>query len=79
MRKQKYTISVIGARACGPKEAKLARGVKAGIAELQAQLVFALRVATPVAFMARGKSRARAQLANVNFGMNFQRDHQNSP
>jgi hypothetical protein len=59
--------------------AKLARGVKAGIAELQAQLVFALRVATPVAFMARGKSRARAQLANVNFGMNFQRDHQNSP
>ena len=59
--------------------AKLAHGVKAGIAELQAQLVFALRVETPVAFMARGKSRARPQHANVNFGMNFPRDHQNSP
>jgi hypothetical protein len=59
--------------------ANLAHGVKAGIAEFQAQLVFALRVETPVAFMARGKSRALAQLANVNFGMNFQRDHQNFP
>jgi len=57
----------------------LPRGVKARIAKLQAQLVFAFRAKTPVAFMARGKSRARAQFANVNFGMNFQRDHQNSP
>jgi hypothetical protein len=59
--------------------AKLAHGVKAGIAEFQAQLVFALRSKTPVAFMAGGKSRARAQLADVNIGMNFQRGHENSP
>jgi hypothetical protein len=59
--------------------AKLAQGVKAGIAEIQAQLVFALRSKTPVAFIAGGKSRALAQLANVNFRMNFQRDHETPP
>jgi hypothetical protein len=59
--------------------AKLTYGVKAGIAELQAQLVLALRSETPVTFIAGGKSRAFAQFANVNFGMNFQRDHDNSP
>jgi hypothetical protein len=56
----------------------LAHGVKAGIAEFQAQLVFALRSKTAVAFIAVGKSWTLAQLANVNFGMNFQRDHENS-
>jgi hypothetical protein len=59
--------------------AKLARGLKAAIAELQAQLVFALRVETPLAVGARGKGRAHAQFANVNFGMNFQCDLENSP
>jgi len=58
---------------------KLARGVKARIAKLKAQLVFALRVEAPVAFMASGKSWALGQLASVNFGMNFLRNHQNLP
>ena len=39
MRKQKYTISVIGARACGPKEAKLAHSVGKMVAELGCVLV----------------------------------------
>jgi len=58
--------------------AKLAHGVKAGIAELHAQLILALRSETPVTFITGGKSWAFAQFANVNFGMNFQRDHENS-
>ena len=58
--------------------AKLTHDVKAGIAELHAQLILALRSETPVTFIAGGKSRAFAEFANVNFGMNFQRDHDNS-
>jgi uncharacterized protein (TIGR00725 family) len=39
MRTQQYTISVIGARACGPKEARLARSVGKMVAELGCVLV----------------------------------------
>jgi uncharacterized protein (TIGR00725 family) len=39
MRKQKYTISVIGARACGPKDARLAHSVGKMVAELGCVLV----------------------------------------
>lgn len=39
MRKQKYTISVIGAHACTPKEARLACGVGKMVAELGCVLV----------------------------------------
>jgi hypothetical protein len=59
--------------------AMLAQGVEAGIAQLQAQLVFALRSKTPMALVAGGKSRALAQFASVNFGMNFQRNHETLP
>jgi hypothetical protein len=55
------------------------QGVEAGIAQFQAQLVFAPRSETPVALEAGGKSRALAQFASVNFRMNFQRDHETLP
>lgn len=54
-------------------------GVKAVLAQGQAQLVFALGVETPVTLRTGGKGWTLAQFANVNFWMNFERDHENSP
>ena len=57
----------------------LAQRIEARIAEFQAQLIFVLGAETPVAFVASGKSRGFAQFANMNFGMDFQLDHDQSP
>lgn len=59
--------------------AMLAHGVQARIAKLQAQLVFALRTETAMALVAGGKSRTLVEFASVNFGMNFQLDHETPP
>jgi hypothetical protein len=55
------------------------QSVKAMIAQRQRQLIFAPGVETPVTFRAGGERRALAQLANVNFWMNFKRDHEKLP
>jgi predicted alternative tryptophan synthase beta-subunit len=59
--------------------AKVPQHVKALVAQFQAQLVFTLRAETPVAFIASGKCRAFAQLLNLGFRMDFERNHCGSP
>jgi hypothetical protein len=59
--------------------ADVACGIEAGIAQLQAELVFGLGAETTMAFEAGGEIRVLVLLANVNFGMNFQSDHCKSP
>lgn len=53
--------------------------VKAGVAQGQAKLVFTLGPETAVAFVAGGILRMLQLLFGVNFGMNFQRGHENAP
>jgi len=55
--------------------AKVAKRVKAGVAELEAELVFTLGVESAVAFEAGGIVRALTLFAGVNFGMNFKFEH----
>ena len=54
-------------------------GVEAVVAKRQGQLVFAFGVETAVTLRTSRKRRTVAQFANVNFWMNFKRDHENSP
>lgn len=49
----------------------LAKCVKAGVAQFQAELVFTLGAETAVAFEAGGIVRALILFLDVNFGMNF--------
>ncbi len=49
------------------------------IAELQAKLVFAPGVKAAVTFITSREFRAFVQFRNVDFGMDFERDHENSP
>jgi hypothetical protein len=55
--------------------AKMAEGIKAGVAEFEAKLVFAPGVKTAVAFVAGGIIRTLALFVDVNFRMNFKLDH----
>lgn len=54
-------------------------GVEAGIAQLQAKLVFAFCVEAAMAFETGGVRRPLELLAYVNFGMNLGSDHGSSP
>jgi len=54
-------------------------GVEAALAKRRRQLVFALGVKTAVTLRTSRKARAVAQFANVNFWMNFKRNHEDSP
>jgi len=58
--------------------ADLAGGVKAGVAQSHAQLVFALCVEAAAAFVAGGVFRTTVLFAGVNFGVDFKREHFNS-
>jgi len=55
--------------------ADVAQGIKAGIAEFQAELVFTFCMESAVAFKTGGIFRKLALFAGVNFGMNFELDH----
>lgn len=55
------------------------RGVEAGIAQLQAKLVFAFGVEAAMAFEAGGVCGLLELFAYVNFGMNLGGNHGNSP
>jgi hypothetical protein len=54
-------------------------GVEAVLAKRQGKLVFALGVKTAMTLRTSRKGRVVAQFADVNFWMNFKRDHENSP
>jgi hypothetical protein len=54
-------------------------GVEAVPAKRQGKLIFRLGVKTAVTLRTSRKARLVAQFANVNFCMNFKRDHENSP
>ena len=54
-------------------------GVEAALAKRRRQLVFALGVKTAVTLRTSRKASAVAQFANVNFWMNFKRNHEDSP
>jgi hypothetical protein len=49
------------------------------IAELQAKLVLALGVKAAVTFITSREFRAFVQFRNVDFGMDFERDHEKLP
>lgn len=55
--------------------AEMAGGVKAGVAEIEAELIFTLGAEAAVAFVAGGIFRVLVLFANVNSGMDFERDH----
>jgi hypothetical protein len=59
--------------------AEMAKNIEAMVAEFEAELIFALGVEAAMAFVAGGKISAGGQFANVNFRMNFQSNHKNSP
>jgi len=59
--------------------ADMAGRVKAGVAEPDTELVFALGVKAAMAFEAGGIFRLLVLLACVNFGMDLKRNHFNSP
>jgi hypothetical protein len=59
--------------------AGLAQRVKAGVAQFQAQLVFALGMEGAVAFMTGCVGRALRLFSGVDFGMDLKRDHKISP
>jgi len=59
--------------------AEVAQRVKAGVAQLQAELVFALGMEAAVALVAGAIFRTLALFAGVHFGMDFERDHNISP
>jgi hypothetical protein len=56
-----------------------AQGFEAGIAEFEAELVFAFCVEGVVAFVASGEGWAMALFRYVNFWMDFERVHKISP
>ena len=56
-----------------------AQSFEAGVAEFEAELVFAFCVEGVVAFVASGVGRALALFPNVNFWMDFERAHKFSP
>ena len=53
--------------------------VKAGVTQGQAKLVFALGSETAMAFEAGRIFRMLKLFFGLNFGMNFQRGHENAP
>jgi len=59
--------------------AEVAGRVEAGIAQFQAKLVFAFRVEAAVTFITGRVIWTLLQFADMNFGMDFERDHFNSP
>lgn len=61
------------------RNAPVLESVKTVVAQPQAQLIFALGVETPVTPGTSREGRALAQLANANFWMNFERNHEDSP
>jgi hypothetical protein len=56
-----------------------AQGFEAGVAEFQAELVFAFCVERVVAFVAGGVCRTLALFFYVDFWMDFERVHKTSP
>jgi len=59
--------------------ADVAGCVKAGVAEPNTELVFALGVKAAMTFEAGGIFRLLVLFAGVNFGMDLKRNHFNSP
>ncbi len=59
--------------------ADMAGGVEAGIAQLQAELVFAFCVEAAMAFETGGVRRLLELLAYMNFGTNLGGNHGSSP
>jgi hypothetical protein len=59
--------------------AQRAQGFEAGVAEFEAELVFAFRVERVMAFVAGGVSGAMALFSHVNFRMDLKRVHKISP
>jgi len=58
---------------------EVTRGIEAVVTEADAKLIFTLGAKTAVAFKARGVLGPLKLLTNMNFGMNFERNHNNSP
>jgi hypothetical protein len=56
-----------------------AQGFEAGVAEFEAELVFAFCLEGVVAFVASGVGRALALFSYMNFWMDFKRVHKFSP
>jgi len=56
-----------------------AQSFEAGVAELEAELVFAFCVESAVAFVAGGVRRALALFSHVDFRMDFERVHNIPP
>jgi hypothetical protein len=59
--------------------AKMAKGVKAGVAQSQGKLVFALGLEAAPAFVAAGKFRSLKVFVNLNLGLNLMSYHIASP
>jgi hypothetical protein len=59
--------------------AQMAKRVKAAVAQFQAELIFAPGAEAAMAFVASGVLRALMPFLDVNFGMDFKSDHDNSP
>ncbi len=57
----------------------MTKQIETVIAQLQAELVLALRVETSVAFEAGRERWSLRYFASNNFGMDFKRVHENSP
>jgi hypothetical protein len=58
---------------------KVTDRVEAGVAEIQGQLVLAAGTETPVALITSGEIGVLVLLSRMNFRMNFQYGHENSP
>jgi hypothetical protein len=59
--------------------AERAQSLKAGVAEFEAELIFAFCVKGVMAFVASGVRRALALFPDMNFRMDFERVHDFSP
>jgi len=57
----------------------IADSVEAAVAEDEAKLVFTLCMETAVTLRASRKSRALEAFLDLNFGMNFERNHKTPP
>jgi hypothetical protein len=57
----------------------MTKQVETVIAQFQAELVFALRMETSVAFETGRERWSLRYFASNNFGMDFKRVHENSP
>lgn len=58
---------------------QVTRGIKAVVTEANAKLIFALGAKAAMAFEAGGVLGPLKLLTHANFGMNFRRNHNNSP